>query len=157
MNLQAADSDFALHARTNSDGEFELPEAPIGVYRLTVTAAGFADTTETLTVASGTNPVLHIPLDVAGTTQSVIVNGEESSADTVTPTNLITRQTIEETPGADRTIGTEMITVTVSAPSSTSRTRCFPGSWSASRRRWPTADRCCAATATSSGWIPPGR
>ncbi len=110
VNLQAADSDFALHAATDSDGEFELPEAPIGVYRLTVTAAGFADTTETLTVASGTNPVLHIPLDVAGSTQSVIVNGEESSADTVTPTNLITRQTIEETPGADRTIGTEMIT-----------------------------------------------
>ena len=95
---------------TNSDGEFELPEAPIGVYRLTVTAAGFADTTETLTVASGTNPVLHIPLDVAGTTQSVIVNGEESSADTVTPTTLITRQTIDETPGADRTNSLAMIT-----------------------------------------------
>ncbi len=33
-----------------------------------------------------------------------------SAADTVTPTTLITRQTIDETPGADRTIGTEMIT-----------------------------------------------
>ncbi len=108
--LQAADSAFALHATTNADGEFDLPEAPIGVYRLTVTASGFADATETLTVASGTNPILHIPLDLAGTTQSVIVSGEASSADTVTPTTLITRQTIDETPGADRTIGTEMIT-----------------------------------------------
>ena len=108
--LQAADSAFALHATTNADGEFDLPEAPIGVYRLTVTANGFADATETLTVASGTNPILHIPLDLAGTTQSVIVSGEASSADTVTPTTLITRQTIDETPGADRTTGTEMIT-----------------------------------------------
>ena len=110
VTLQAADSDFALHVTTNADGEFELPEAPIGVYRLTVSATGFANATETLTVASGTNPILHIPLEVAGATQSVVVNGEASSADTVTPTTLITRQTIDETPGADRTIGTEMIT-----------------------------------------------
>ncbi len=110
VTLQAADSDFELHAATNSEGEFELPEAPIGVYRLKVEAIGFANEAETLTVASGTNPVLHIPLEVAGTTQSVVVNGEASSADTVTPTTLITRQTIDETPGADRTTGTEMIT-----------------------------------------------
>ncbi|MGO8759730.1 MAG: carboxypeptidase regulatory-like domain-containing protein [Terracidiphilus sp.] len=110
VTLKAADSDFALHATTNDDGEFELPQAPIGVYRLTVTAAGFAAATQTLTVASGTNPVLHIPLQVAGAAESVVVHGEASAADTATPTTLITRQTIEETPGADRTIGTEMIT-----------------------------------------------
>jgi hypothetical protein len=110
VKLQAANSDFALHSTTNSDGEFELGQAPIGVYRLTVTANGFTNATQTLEVESGTNPVLHIPLQVAGTTQSVVVNGEASSADTVTPTTLITRQTIDETPGADRTIGTEMIT-----------------------------------------------
>ena len=39
--LHAADSDFVLHATTNGDGEFELPAAPIGVYRLTVEASGF--------------------------------------------------------------------------------------------------------------------
>jgi hypothetical protein len=108
--LQAADSDFALHATSNSDGEFVLPEAPIGVYRLTVMANGFSNGTETLTVASGTNPVLHIPLQVAGGTESVVVNGTASSVDTVTPTTMITRETIDETPGADRTTGTEMIT-----------------------------------------------
>ncbi|MGB8029225.1 MAG: TonB-dependent receptor [Terracidiphilus sp.] len=110
VTLQAADSDFALHATTNADGEFELPEAPIGVYRLTVTATGFSNATQTFAVASGTNPILHIPLQVTGATESVVVNGTASSADTVTPTTLITRQTIDETPGADRTIGTEMIT-----------------------------------------------
>ena len=108
--LEAADSAFILHATTNADGEFDLPEAPIGVYRLTVTANGFSNATETLTVASGTNPILHIPLAVAGATESVVVNGTASSADTVTPTTLITRQIIDETPGADRTTGTEMIT-----------------------------------------------
>ena len=32
--LQSADSDFSLSASTNADGEFDLPEAPIGFYKL---------------------------------------------------------------------------------------------------------------------------
>jgi hypothetical protein len=110
ITLQAADSDFVLHDTTNSDGAFELPQAPIGVYSLTVAAQGFATVTEPLTVASGTNPILHIPLPVGATTQSVVVNGSASSSDSVTPTTLITRAMIDETPGASRTLGMEMIT-----------------------------------------------
>lgn len=110
VTLQAADSDFVLHATSSAIGTFELPQAPIGVYRLTVTAAGFDVATQTLTLASGTNPVLHIPLAVAGSSQSVVVEGSESSADTATPTTLITRAMIDQTPGASRTIGMEMIT-----------------------------------------------
>jgi hypothetical protein len=110
VTLSAANSDFVLRATTNTDGEFELPQATIGVYTLSISAPGFATSSETVTVASGTNPVLHIPLAVGGGTQSVVVRGTENSVDTVTPTTLITRQTIDETPGADRTTGTEMIT-----------------------------------------------
>jgi hypothetical protein len=110
ITLQAADSDFVLHATTDAEGAFELPQAPIGVYRLTVAAPGFESVTEALEVASGTNPVLHIPLAVGKTTQSVVVNGAASSADTVTPTTLVTRAMIDETPGASRTLGMEMIT-----------------------------------------------
>jgi hypothetical protein len=110
VTLQAADSDFALHATTGADGSFEMTQAPIGVYRLSVSAPGFATVTQTLTVASGTNPVLHIPLAVSGATQSVVVNGSASAADTVTPATLITRAMIEETPGASRTLGMQMIT-----------------------------------------------
>jgi len=108
--LHAADSDFVLRATTNNDGEFELPEAPIGVYRLTVEANGFESQTQTISLASGTNPVLHFALSVGSVAQSVVVHGAPSAADTVTPTVLITQQMIAETPGADRTIGTEMIT-----------------------------------------------
>ena len=110
ITLQSANSAFVLHGTSNADGEFELPEAPIGVYQLKVEAKGFETATETLTVASGTNPILHVPLAVGSVTQSVVVNGAPSAADTVTPTTLITQKMIEETPGADRTIGTEMIT-----------------------------------------------
>jgi hypothetical protein len=110
ITLQAADSAFVLHGTTNGDGEFELPEAPIGVYRLTVEAHGFTTETQTISLASGTNPVLHFMLSVGSVTQSVVVEGASNAGDTVTPTVLITRQMIDETPGADRTIGTEMIT-----------------------------------------------
>jgi len=113
VTLKAADSAFALHASTDADGEFQLPQAPIGAYRLTVSAHGFASVTESLTAASDTNPVVHIPLQLASAVESVVVEGVEtalSASDSVTPTTLITRADIEQTPGASRTIGMEMIT-----------------------------------------------
>ncbi len=113
ITLQAADSAFTLRTETGSEGAFELPQAPIGVYRLTVAAPGFATVTQPLTVASGTNPVVHIPLQIAPAIQSIHVEGlavSLSASDSATPTTLITRADIEQTPGADRTIGMEMIT-----------------------------------------------
>jgi hypothetical protein len=113
VTLKAADSVFSLRSKTGSDGEFELPQVPIGVYNLKVAAPDFATTEQELNVASGTNPILHILLPVAAATQTVVVEGSQpslSAIDSVTPTTLITRADIEQTPGAGRTIGTEMIT-----------------------------------------------
>jgi hypothetical protein len=113
VTLSAADSSFSLRASTDAHGEFTLPEAPIGVYRLEIAAPGFANVEEALTVVSGTNPVLHIPMPVAAATQTVIVQGSADTSlatDSVTPATLITRAMIDETPGASRTTGMEMIT-----------------------------------------------
>jgi hypothetical protein len=113
VTLESADSEFQLNATTNSEGAFELAQTPIGVYRLTVADPGFATVTESLTVASGTNPIVHVPLELAPSVQSIKVEGLDASvsaSDTVTPTTLITRAMIDETPGAGRTIGMEMIT-----------------------------------------------
>jgi hypothetical protein len=113
VTLSAANSDFVLHTSTGANGEFNLPEAPIGVYRIEISAPGFDTVTQTITLVSGTNPILHIPLSLAGSTQAVVVNGStdsELTTDLVTPTTLVTRAMIEQTPGADRTTGMEMIT-----------------------------------------------
>jgi hypothetical protein len=110
ITLKAADSEFALHVTSNSDGDFQLPEAPIGFYSLAVSAPGFATATQTLALASGTNPVLHIQLAVGATEQTIVVQGGAGADDTVTPSTLVTRAMIEETPGAGRTLGMEMIT-----------------------------------------------
>jgi len=113
VTLKAANSGFILRAKTGVEGEFDLLQVPIGVYKLNVAASGFATVEQQIEVASGTNPVLHIPLSIASATQTVLVQGLDSSisaTDSVTPTVLITRADIERTPGADRTIGMEMIT-----------------------------------------------
>ena len=113
VTLKAAESAFTLDAKTDSEGEFDLLQAPIGVYELTISATGFATTEQSLAIASGTNPIVHILLSVAPATQTVVVQGLEtslSSSDSVTPTTLVTRADIDETPGANRTIGMEMIT-----------------------------------------------
>ncbi|HUX44970.1 MAG TPA: TonB-dependent receptor [Terracidiphilus sp.] len=113
VTLRAANSSFNLQAITANDGAFRFPNAPLGVYRLTVSAPGFATVTQTLTLDSSTNSVLHIPLPLAQSSESVVVHGSENSgleAGSVTPTTLISRQQIERTPGASRTLGMQMIT-----------------------------------------------
>ena len=113
ITLKAAQSSFTFTAKTNSEGEFDLLQAPIGVYTLTISAEDFSTARQQLTIASGTNPLLHILLAVAPATQTVVVQGFEFSmeaSDAVTPTTLVTREEIEQTPGAGRTIGMEMVT-----------------------------------------------
>jgi hypothetical protein len=116
ITLQAADSAFALNVSTNAEGAFELPQTPIGVYRLRVEAPGFATVTETIAIASGTNPVVHVALPVASTTQTVVVEGATAQVDSVTPTTLVTREMIEETPGASRAASFAAITITCRQP-----------------------------------------
>ena len=111
--LRSADSAFTLAAVTAANGQFQITEVPIGVYKLDVTATGFADFTQSLAVSSATNPVLHIPLALGAAVESVTVKGSDGSAlasQSVTPTTLISRADIDQTPGATRTLGMEMIT-----------------------------------------------
>jgi hypothetical protein len=108
--LKAADSAFTLTAKTDAEGEFDLQQAPIGIYHLQIGAPGFATVTETLTIASGTNAVVHVALPVASATESVEVQGATAQVDSVTPTTLVTRAMIEETPGASRATSFAAIT-----------------------------------------------
>lgn len=113
VTLAAAQSAFSLKATTAVNGTFEIPQVPIGVYKLSVSAAGFAEYLQPLTVTSASNPLLHIPLAIAGTEESVEVKaagGSDLDTSTFAPATLITRADIDQTPGATRTLGMEMIT-----------------------------------------------
>jgi outer membrane cobalamin receptor len=65
-----------------------------------------------ITVASNTSPILHFELSVASVNESAVVTAETQTAnvDSVTPTTLVSREDIANTPGASRTNGFEMIT-----------------------------------------------
>jgi len=110
--LKAVDSDYTQKASTNTNGEFHFDSVPVGKYKVTVTKAGFAGAEQDLTVLSGTAPVLHLEMQLATQAQSVTVTSEAAPAQTesITPTTLVTRQDIAETPGAALTNSMSMIT-----------------------------------------------
>ncbi len=108
VTIRAASSELVFHARTEAAGAFALNAIPIGDYRITITAPGFARLETTITILSGTHDVLHFPLRITSNSETVTV--QATQADTVTPTTTINRQQIDQTPGASRTLGMEMIT-----------------------------------------------
>jgi TonB dependent receptor/Carboxypeptidase regulatory-like domain/TonB-dependent Receptor Plug Domain len=110
--LKAQNSDWMQSQNSNDKGEFEFTSVPIGNYTVTVSSQGFQQTQQAVTIESNTRPVLHFRLNVASAKESVAVSGTpvEATTDSVTPTTMVNREDIQETPGADRTNGLEMIT-----------------------------------------------
>jgi hypothetical protein len=112
IELRAAHSSFVRTMISAQDGEFVIASLPLGDYTLTVSQTGFATTQQTITLASDTSPALHIQLQISSVQQSVSVRSVEQNANinTVTPTALVSRIDIAQTPGADRTNSMAMIT-----------------------------------------------
>ncbi len=112
IQLRAANSTFTQSAVTAQDGTFTILSLPLGDYTLTVSQPGFSSIRQTLTLASDTAPVLHFELSIATVQESTTVTSSagEANVNTATPTTLISRETIAQTPGADRTNSMAMIT-----------------------------------------------
>jgi hypothetical protein len=112
VDLKAQHSDWVQHQKTNDNGEFDFSGVPLGEYIVTVTIANFQPATQSVVVTSGSSPILHFPLELAGIAEKTVVTGEPVSAsvNSVTPTTLLSRQDIQNTPGADRTNSLAMIT-----------------------------------------------
>jgi len=112
VKLQAATSDWSQTAQTNDNGEFSFTTVPIGDYKVTITQSKFATSEQAVTVTSGSSPVLHFQLAIAPLAESTVVVGQAAQAnmDSVTPTSLIDREDIAQTPGADQTNSMSMIT-----------------------------------------------
>jgi hypothetical protein len=112
IELHAANSAFTTSALTTKDGAFSIPSLPLGDYIVTVSQSGFASIRQTLTLASDTSPILHFELQLGTVQQDVSVTTDTNTANvnTVTPTTLISRRDIAQTPGADRTNSLAMIT-----------------------------------------------
>jgi outer membrane cobalamin receptor len=112
VDLKAQHSNWVQHQKTNDSGEFDFSAVPLGEYAVTVTLSNFQTAEQAVVVMSGSSPVLHFQLEIASVNEKTVVTGEPVSAttDSVTPTTLLSRQDIQDTPGADRTNSLAMIT-----------------------------------------------
>ncbi len=112
IKLQAITSDWSQAAQADENGEFAFTSVPVGDYKITVTQSAFETLEQTVTLVSGSSPILHFQLAVATLHQTAVVFGQAEAAvmDSVTPTTLVDREDIAQTPGADRTNSMAMIT-----------------------------------------------
>jgi hypothetical protein len=112
VTLKAQNSGWTQSQDSDLNGGFLFTSVPIGNYTVTVTSKGFQQVGQDVIVQSDTSPVLHLQFTVEGAKESVVVVGApvEAGTDSVTPTTMVSRTDIQETPGADRTNSLEMIT-----------------------------------------------
>jgi len=110
--IKAKASDWSATTNSDANGNFVFPAVPLGQYVVTVAASAFEQTQQDVMVVSGSQPVLHFALNVAGTKETVNVSAtpEEAATDSPTPTTIVDRQEIARTPGAARTNSLAMIT-----------------------------------------------
>src|SRR5579871_6810872 len=113
VTLQARKSAYTQTVQTDDEGQFHFDAVPLGEYSVKVEQTGFEAGEQNITVLSGTAPILHLELRIASAqAQSVEVSADAAPAqtETVTPTTVIDRQEILQTPGASRTNSLAMIT-----------------------------------------------
>ena len=112
VELRASASAWSQATQTNADGEFTFSAAPLGEYRVTVTASGFRPGAAAIDVASSAAPILHFPLDLETMKQSVEVTAtpDTLAMESASTSTTVSREQIAHTPGASQTNSMAMIT-----------------------------------------------
>ena len=83
ITLKNVETGFERSLSTNSDGFFSAPLLPLGKYRLTAAASGFANTIlENITVSIGQTQSQRIEMKVGSAAATVDVSGEAESVET---------------------------------------------------------------------------
>jgi hypothetical protein len=110
--LKAKSSDWVKNATTDPDGGFVFNAVPIGEYSVSVASPGFAQVVQSVVVNSGTEPVVHFQLNLAGAKETINVSGAPVAAptDSPTPITLVDRLDIQRTPSASHSNSLAMIT-----------------------------------------------
>jgi hypothetical protein len=112
VTLKAKASAYTQTMQSDAEGGFHFDAVAVGEYVVTVEQAGFVTQEQSVTVLSGSAPILHFELRLPTQEQSVTVSADSAPAQTesVTPTDVVTREEIAETPGATRSNSLAMIT-----------------------------------------------
>jgi TonB dependent receptor/Carboxypeptidase regulatory-like domain/TonB-dependent Receptor Plug Domain len=112
VTLKSKSSEWRKSASTDANGEFAFNGVPLGDYSISVASPGFVQAVQNVVVNSGTEPVIHFQLSLAGAKETLNVSGvpDVAPTDSATPITLVNRQEIERTPGASRSNSMAMIT-----------------------------------------------
>ena len=83
ITVRNVNTGFERTVTSNSDGFFTAPLLPLGRYRVTTSASGFANSVlENVEVTIGNTLALNIALKVGGTTETVDVTSDSEAVDT---------------------------------------------------------------------------
>ena len=108
--LKALASDYSQTTQTDAGGEFHFDAVPLGKYAVNISDPTFVADEQSITVFSGTSPILHLELKLPSQNETVTVSAEPGQTETVTPSSLVDRLQIQETPGASRSNSLAMVT-----------------------------------------------
>ncbi len=110
--LESTNSAYSRTSETKADGVFEFPGVPLGEYKVTVEAPGFAPMSQVLMLGAGSAPVLHYQLALSGAHESVDVTASPSDLNPESPRRdiFIDQQQIRTFAGADASNSFKIIT-----------------------------------------------
>jgi Carboxypeptidase regulatory-like domain/TonB dependent receptor len=107
--VETVDASLRREAKAEDRGEFRIDDLPPGGYRMTVTAAGFANAESDVNVALSSVREVTVTLRPMGSSETVSVRGQGSSITTqpidlasVVHQGVITRQDLQTLPLANR-------------------------------------------------------
>jgi outer membrane receptor for ferrienterochelin and colicin len=103
VTVKSSNSDYVQKLATDADGSFQANPLPVGAYIVTVRKDGFAPSLQELVISSGSAPILHFQLALGTRAEQVTVSEAALTvnAEQMTPTTIVSRNEIANTPGAD--------------------------------------------------------
>jgi len=110
--LHGPNAGATKNVQSDSNGEFQINDVPEGNYTVDVSAQGFRQLEQQVTVAADKSPVLHFQLEIAPLNSSLNVSDANSKLNPQTSTvqTLVSPTEIAQTAGADQTNSLAMIT-----------------------------------------------
>jgi len=112
VTLRSTTSDWLQSTVSDSLGEFHFDNVPLGEYRVIVEVQGFATEEQKVVLSSGRDAKPHFSLTVARAAETVEVQdiAPALNPESSTSSNVVSRQTINQTPGGDGANSLSMIT-----------------------------------------------
>jgi outer membrane receptor protein involved in Fe transport len=112
ITIRALNSAWSQSITSDNSGEFVFQSVPVGEYQVTVDVPGFVPEQQQIVLTSGRDAKLHFALTVARSKETVEVTERPPDVNTESSTtqSVISRQQVNETPGADQTNSMAVIT-----------------------------------------------